>query len=106
MMDDVRNGIFREVRAGESIGIHRRYLQRAYIDEMNDLMSAEVVGGGWFGPSVNVGQSDIKPIVRNQLVILQRDITRRLNAGNIDRATRVHLEDAQSRIDDILNPDN
>jgi hypothetical protein len=73
---------------------------------MNDLMSAEVVGGGWFGPSVNVGQSDIKPIVRNQLVILQRDITRRLNAGNIDRATRVHLEDAQSRIDDILNPDN
>ncbi len=106
MMDDVRNGIFSEVRAGESIGVHRRYLQRAYIDEMNDLMSAEVVGGGWFGPSVNVGQSDIQPIVRNQLVILQRDIDRRLNAGNIDRATRVHLEDARERITDILDPNN
>jgi hypothetical protein len=106
MMDDVRNGIFSEVRAGESIGVHRRYLQRAYIDEMNDLMSAEVVGGGWFGPSVNVEQSDIQPIVRNQLAILQRDIDRRLNAGNIDRATRVHLEDARERIADILDPNN
>ncbi|MBD3617774.1 MAG: zinc-dependent metalloprotease [Gracilimonas sp.] len=106
MMDDVRNGIFSEVRANENIDVYRRNLQRAYIDEMEELMSADEVGGGWFGPSVNVNQSDIHPIVRNQLNILNRDIDRALGSGGFDRATRTHLEDAQYRIEDILDGDD
>ena len=104
-MDDVRNGIYSEVRANENIGVHRRNLQRAYIDEMEELMSADEVGGGWFGPSVNVSQSDIHPVVRNQLNILNRDIDRALGRGGFDRATRTHLEDVQYRIEDILDGD-
>ncbi|MEX2604937.1 MAG: zinc-dependent metalloprotease, partial [Gracilimonas sp.] len=106
MMDDVRNGIFSEVRLNENIDVHRRNLQRAYIDEMEDLMEAEEVGGGWFGPTINVGQSDIRPIVRNQLNILNRDIDRALRSGGFDRATRVHLEDAKVSIENILDPNN
>jgi hypothetical protein len=106
MMDDVRNGIFSEVRANENIDVHRRALQRAYIDQMESLMEAEVQGGGWFGPSLNVNQSDIKSIVRNELTILNRDIDSALGNGGFDRATRVHLEDARIRVADILDGDD
>lgn len=102
LMDDVRNGIFSEVRSTRNVDVHRRYLQRAYIDQMENLMTSD--GGGFFGGGVNVSQSDIRPIVRNQLVILDRDITRALNAGGFDRSTRVHLEDAKERVSNILDP--
>ncbi|MTI87320.1 MAG: zinc-dependent metalloprotease [Balneolaceae bacterium] len=106
MMDDVRNGIFSELRAGENINVHRRYLQRAYIERMAYLMSEEAEQGGFFGSNVDVSQSDIHPVVRNELEILKRDINRRLNAGNTTRATRVHLEDARERVAKILDTED
>ncbi|MDZ7808001.1 MAG: zinc-dependent metalloprotease [Gracilimonas sp.] len=103
MMDDVRNGIFSEVRAGENIDVHRRALQRAYVEEMESLMTEELQGSWWAGNSVNVSQSDIRANVRNQLNILNRDITNALRAGGLDRPTRTHLEDVQVRVQDILD---
>lgn len=105
MMDDVRNGIYSEVRANENIDVHRRALQRAYVEEMESLMTEELPSGWWFGPSVDVSQSDIRPIVRNQLSILDRDINNALRSGGFDRATRTHLEDVQARVQDILDGD-
>ncbi|MEX0721175.1 MAG: zinc-dependent metalloprotease [Balneolaceae bacterium] len=110
MMDDVRNGIFSEVRSNGNIDVHRRNLQRAYIEEMESLMTEELPNIpanfrqylGW--TQVNVSQSDIRPVVRNQLSILNRDIDRALRSGGFDRSSRIHLEDAQVRIDNILNP--
>ena len=58
---------------------------------------------GFFGSRVDVSQSDIRPSVRNQLTLLRRDSGRRISAGNIDRNTRVHLEDIIARIDNILD---
>ncbi len=112
MMDDVRNGIFSELRANRNIDVHRRALQRAYIEEMDDLLNEEVspvpsAFRNFFDYTpVDVSQSDIRPIVRNQLNILRRDINNRINAGNIDRSTRVHLEDARHRIDELLAIDD
>lgn len=106
MMDDVRNGIFSEVRANENIDVHRRALQRAYVEEMESLMTEELPNGWWFGPSVDVSQSDIRPVVRNQLNILNRDIDRALRSGGFDRATRTHLEDIQMRVQDTLEGDD
>jgi hypothetical protein len=100
MMDDLRNGIFSELRTNENIDVHRRHLQRAYVERMEYLMTQE--SSGSFGSSVDVSQSDIRPAVRNQLTLLRRDSGRRISAGNIDRATRVHLEDTIARIDSIL----
>lgn len=101
MMDELRGGIWSELRANRNIGVHRRYLQRAYLERMDYLMSEQPPN--FFSGGVNVSQSDIRPIVRNELNILRRDINNRLNAGNTDRATRVHLEDARARIDDIFD---
>ena len=104
MMDDTRNGVFSELRANRNIDVHRRHLQRAFIERMDYLMNEEPTG--FFGRNVDVSQSDIRPIVRNQLNILRRDITNRINAGNIDRVTRVHLEDARHLIDELLAIDD
>jgi len=101
MMDELRGGVWSELRANRNINVHRRHIQRAYLDRMNYLMTEEP--SGFRAPNLNVNQSDIRPIVRNELNILKRDINNRLNAGNVDRSTRVHLEDARARIDDIFD---
>jgi len=112
LMDDVRNGIFSELRANRNVDVHRRALQRAYIEELENLLNEEVSAPpasfrSFFDYTpVDVSQSDIRPIVRNQLNILRRDINNRINAGNINRATRVHLEDARHRIDELLAIDD
>ncbi|MGB0347446.1 MAG: zinc-dependent metalloprotease, partial [Balneolaceae bacterium] len=106
MMDDTRNGVWSELRANRNVEIHRRHLQRAYIERAEYLMTVEPPRGGFFGSQHDISQSDVRPIVRNQLNILRRDITNRLNAGNIDRASRVHLEDARHNIDELLAIDD
>jgi hypothetical protein len=103
-MDDVRNSIWKELRGTGAINVHRRALQRAYIDRMENLMTQEMPSGGFMGPAtVNVGQSDIRPLVREQLQTLQREVTR-ANGRISDRATKAHLVDVAARIDNILNP--
>ncbi|MEX0856591.1 MAG: zinc-dependent metalloprotease [Balneolaceae bacterium] len=112
MMDDVRNGIFSEVRSNSNINVHRRNLQRAYIERLESLMTDELPNIsanfrrflGW--TSVDVSQSDIRPVVRNQLSILNRDLDRALRSGGFDRSTRTHLEDAKIRVENILDPNN
>ena len=110
MMDDVREGIWSELPGNETIGVYRRNLQRAYIERMEYLMTNELPDFpeqfkdfyGW--TDVDVSQSDIRPIVRNQLEILLDDVRRTQNSVS-DRATRAHLADAEVRIDNILNPE-
>lgn len=106
MMDDLRNGVWSELRANRNVGVHRRHLQRAYIERAENLMTVEPPRGGFFGSRYDVSQSDIRPIVRNTLEILRRDINNRLNAGSLDRSTRVHLQDARANIDEILDADD
>lgn len=103
MMDDLRNGVWSELRANRNIDVHRRHLQRAYVERAENLMTVEPPRGGFFGSRYDVSQSDIRAIVRNELDILKRDISNRLAAGGTDRATRTHLQDVRVRIDDILN---
>jgi len=47
--------------------------------------------------------SDVKPMAREQLRILQTDIKRALPKYN-DTLLRAHLNDALARIDKVLNP--
>ena len=106
MMTDVRTGIWSELNRGGQIDQYRRNLQRAYIARMEHLMTQQQeTGSGWrsAGSSINVAQSDIRPIVRGELVTLQRNIRNAANRSN-DQLTRYHLLDALERIDLILNP--
>lgn len=103
MMDDLRNGVWAEARAKQNINVHRRHLQRAYIERMEYLMTQEPPRGGFFGSSYDVSQSDIRAVVRNELEILRRDINSAIGGGGLNRVTRIHLEDSRSRIEDILD---
>jgi hypothetical protein len=110
-LDDLRGNIWSELRDNSTISVYRRNLQRAYIERMEYLMTEELPDISaqfrqFLGmTSVNVSQSDIRPMVREQLETLQSDISRAKNSAG-DRATRVHLADAERRVENILNPDN
>ncbi len=107
MMTDVRSGIWSELNRGGAIDAYRRNLQRAYLSRMEYLMTEEQPSrsGGWgsAGSRIDVAQSDIRPVVRGELVTLQRNIRNAANRSN-DQLTRYHLLDALERIDLILNP--
>jgi len=108
-MDDVRTSVWTELSGGSAINVYRRNLQRGYIERLEDLMTEELPTIparfreriGW--TQVNVSQSDIRPMVREQLETLQSDVNSAINRTN-DRATVVHLKDVERRIDDILDP--
>ena len=110
MLDDLRGAVWSELRTGRSIDIYRRNLQRGYLERMEWLMTEEPPTPpaffAAFVTNVNVSQSDIRPFARGELVRLKREITRALNRGGLDRATRLHLQDAIVRIDRILDPEN
>ncbi|MDR8391904.1 zinc-dependent metalloprotease [Aliifodinibius sp. S!AR15-10] len=106
-MDDTRQGVWSELEDNTPIDVHRRNLQRVYLERMHHLMTEELPDipdqykeiYGW--TEVDVSQSDIRALVREQLTILQEDIDQSLSAID-DRATVAHLRDVQSRIDRIL----
>lgn len=109
-MDDVRSAIWTELDSNSPIDVYRRNLQRAYIERMEYLMTGELPDIpsqfreflGW--TQVNVSQSDIRPIAREQLEELLSDVERAESRVS-DRATRVHLADSAIRINEILNPE-
>ncbi|SFU10682.1 protein of unknown function [Algoriphagus locisalis] len=108
LFDDLRKGIWSELPSGKTIDVHRRALQRAYIERMEYLMTTDgptipASFRRYVGPQINASQSDIRPMARGELKILQRDI-RSAIARTSDRMSKLHLEDALERVTTILDP--
>jgi len=101
-LDDLRLGIWGELRGGRPIDIYRRNLQRGYLDRSAYLM-ADVDKAGSGESTVNLSQSDIRPFVRAELETLKGEVRSALGRAR-DRETRYHLRDVLVRIDDILQP--
>jgi hypothetical protein len=114
MLDDTREMVWREVRQRRPIDTYRRNLQRAYLDQAHHLLH-EARSEHWNPPAsgnlrvsrnddpplnaaLHIGQSDIRPLVRDQLRLLDRELETALRRGVSDRMTRIHLEDARVRI--------
>jgi hypothetical protein len=109
MMRDLRRGVWSETRNGKTIDTYRRNLQKAHIDRLEYLMTAENqrklsdFGGYRKSTVVNTSQSDIRSVARAELNNLRRDIRGGLSRIS-DTMSRYHLQDALERIDLILNP--
>jgi hypothetical protein len=118
MLDDTREIVWREVRRRAPIDTYRRNLQRAYLDQAHHLLH-EAESEHWNPPAsgnlrvssnddpplnadLHIGQSDIRPLIRDQLRLLDREIQGALRRGVSDRMTRIHLEDARVRIERAL----
>jgi len=108
LFDDLRKGIWSELPAGKTIDVHRRALQRAYIERMEYLMTTDgpnipAAARRFYGTQINASQSDIRPMARGELKILQRDIKSAISRTS-DRMSKLHLEDALERVNTILDP--
>lgn len=107
LMADLRNGIWSELRNGATIDTYRRNLQRAHIDRLETLMTGDLDEPAAFarfrGPGINAKQSDIRPVVRAELKAMQSAIRAAIPRTR-DRMSKIHLEDALVRVNDILDP--
>lgn len=105
MLTDLRRDLWREAVGGQSIGLHRRMLQRAHIDRMGYLMTEDQAPAAPYPPrtDVLVTRSDIRPLVREELLALRQTVQRAITRSP-DAMTRAHLRDAEARITTILDP--
>ena len=109
MMDDLRTGIWSELKTGKTIDTYRRNLQKAHVDRLAHLMTAEnqkkqpAYDGYQKSTVVNTSQSDIRSIARAELANLQRMAKNAINRTS-DSMSKYHLQDVEKRIDLILNP--
>ncbi|NQZ42871.1 MAG: zinc-dependent metalloprotease [Flavobacteriaceae bacterium] len=109
LMRDLRRGLWSETRSGKKIDTYRRNLQKAHIDRLEYLMTAENqrklsdFGGYRKSTAVNTSQSDIRSVARAELNNLKRDIRNGISRAS-DPMSRYHLQDALQRIDAILDP--
>jgi hypothetical protein len=118
MLDDTRAMVWRDARTGGAVSTYRRNLQRAYLAQARRLLtdtssvawrpprSGDLRVGNDNDPPLNgplmVAQSDIQPLIRDQLGLLRTELRATLSRGVDDRATRIHLLDAIQRIDATL----
>ena len=108
MFSDLRRGVWSELYNGKRIDTYRRNLQRAHINRLDYLLNkAKNQRGANFGyfkqSTVNIGQSDIKAMVRGELNRIKRDIKSAVSKAP-NTTSRYHLQDAIARIDKALDP--
>ncbi len=114
MLDDAREIVWRELDTGGAIDTYRRNQQRAYLQQAHYLLH-EAESDHWSPPGsgnlrvgnnddpplnadLHIAQSDIRPLIREQLGLLRGEIEAALSRGVSDRMTRIHLEDALERL--------
>lgn len=108
LFDDLRGGIWTELPSGKTIDVHRRSLQRAHIERLELLLTSDAPEiparfRSFVGPQINASQSDIRPMARGELKTLKRQITAAIPRTS-DKVSKLHLEDALDRINNILDP--
>jgi hypothetical protein len=132
MLDDLRGALWRELAEGVPIDMYRRNLQRGYLDRMAWLLTEASASAPAppedYRPDLetpgfddvtlrtpfHVHQSDVVPLVREQLELLRDEIRARADAASraatgggggsvgLDRETRAHLREALRRIEGLL----
>jgi hypothetical protein len=111
MLDDVRKGVFSELASGSvKIDPYRRELQMSYVTTMDRMVNppaapaAAPAGGGGRGNAGGGALSeDARSQVRGQLVMLKGEIRAATGKAG-DRETKAHLENAEHRIGEALDP--
>jgi hypothetical protein len=102
---DLKNGIFSEVKTGASISVHRRNVQKLFVEKLIAMLkpappaSAATAGRG-FGnntPSPDLKKTDIYSLTRATLAQLQSEL-KKAAKGSKDGLSRYHLEDCSERI--------
>jgi hypothetical protein len=102
MLQDVRKGIFKEVTTGKTTDLYRRNLQRAFVEQMEYLLTEDMSRGRYGEVYYTVDQSDVRALVRGELKLLERQLK---SARSSNTLTKYHYDDLEDRINLILNPE-
>ncbi|MGB0836594.1 MAG: zinc-dependent metalloprotease [Flavobacteriaceae bacterium] len=107
MMQDLRSGIFYELKSGNEIDTYRRNLQRAYVERMNYLLnnakdvSRKPSSSYVKSTQVKMNASEVIPMVKGELMTLQAQLVKSSKKAK-NNTQKYHLEDLSNRIDNIL----
>lgn len=108
LFEDLRKGLWTELPSGQTIDVHRRSLQRAHLEKLEELLTKDApeVPAAYrsrAGAQITASQSDIRPVVRAELKTLQRQIAAAIPRTS-DWISKIHLEDALERVKRVLDP--
>jgi len=108
LFSDLRNGIWSELKTGANLDTYRRNLQRAYIERMSYLLNENETTvppqfAAFAAPQLDVSQSDIRPIARQELKLLAVQVRSALPKYS-NQVLRSHLDDVLVRIEEALDP--
>ena len=107
-MNDVKNGIWSELKNGKKIDVYRRNLQRSYIQRLGYIMANEQPrrqGSFWanYTTPVNVAVSDIRSSTLGTLLNLRKELSKSVKKYS-DQNTKNHLNYCIGLINNALNP--
>lgn len=107
MVDDVQKGLWSELSAAApKIDVYRRGLQNRYLDMVNSKLNPPAPAAGAAAAQAPPGGAlveDAKSQLRSELASLRASV-RAAVAKSGDRETRAHLQAADYRIGEILDP--
>lgn len=94
MMEDLRRGIFSELRRGRAIDTYRRNLQKAFVEKLGELVNTE---------DEDIRTTDIPSLARGTLSVIQGQV-RSASGRYTSTISKYHLQDLNKRIGQILDP--
>jgi hypothetical protein len=110
LIEDVKKGIWSELKTKKPIDVYRRNLQKTYVEAVINLInppqiylppnlprSFAVLFGG------DTKNTDVPSVARANLVTLRNEITAAI-PGTTDKLSKYHLQDVIERIKQALNP--
>lgn len=94
MMEDLRRGIFSELRRGRTIDTYRRNLQKAFVEKLGELVNTD---------NEDIRTTDIPSLARGTLTTIQGQV-RSATGRYTSTISKYHLQDLNKRIGQILDP--
>jgi hypothetical protein len=95
LFDDLRLGIWSEIKTGQPVSVYRRNLQKVFLEKMLSLYKGTLPSPP---AAFDAKKTDIPSIARATLLKLQADIRSALTSNN-DSITNYHLQDCLGRIE-------
>ncbi|MDR1887290.1 MAG: zinc-dependent metalloprotease [Prevotellaceae bacterium] len=104
-LEDLKKSIWRELYSGKPVEIHRRDLQKVYIENAFNALGGGGDGGGrgyglLYYSNSDPTKSDVSSLMRAHLLALRNDIKKAIRSQK--GLSRYHLQDILQRIDDKL----
>ena len=108
LYDDLYAGIWSELKSGKAISIHRRNLQKIYLEKMISMLDAKAEGSRYYyfsvktGPSIDPKLTDVVSLSHGTLLRLKTDLQKGAKKSG-DDMTKNHLTDCLFRIEKALS---